>query len=244
MALNSKLKEQYKLAYENLPPLPYRPIEIISDDISNEEWRDISPLYVLNVIPDRYQISSFGRIYDKQRNIYLSPQLADKGYLKISLQSIPYYTANGGIKHQITAKIHRLVMLHFKFRPDCYLLEIDHKNSIKSDNHIWNLEWVTPQENIHRAIENGLRPLSCTVDDGVLLPDEAAYNLYKEISDHFKKNLNLDIKYIADKYNIKIQYAIDLYRGSIRPYIANNRYNRFHYDNNLENNKKHEYYKY
>lgn len=244
MALNSKLKEQYRLAYENLPPLPIRPIEIVSEEPSNEEWRIISPSYVLNVVPDRYMISSFGRIYDKCRNIYLTPQLADKGYLKISLQSIPYCTSSGTIKHQITAKIHRLVMLHFKFRPDCYLLEIDHKNSIKSDNHIWNLEWVTPQENVHRAIDNGLRPLSCTKENGILLSDNEAHMLYLEIVDYVNENMNLNIDHIAEKYNVKTQYAIDLYRGSIRPYIAKSYYDRFHYDTKIEQSKKYEYYKY
>ena len=232
MAMNSKLIDKYEKAYSNLQPMMRRPIEIISTNEIYEEWRDISSIYAIGVMDNSYRISSFGRVYSKLTNTYLNPYMNPKGYLTITLRAQHM--------NHIVFKVHRLVMLHFKFRPDCYLLEIDHKNNDKTDNHIWNLEWVTPQENIHRAINTGMRPLSCTIDNGILLSDDEAHKLFQEIYEYYSINMNLDIDHIAEKYGVKTQYAIDLFRGSIRPYIAKTYYIKFHYEE--EEARRKEYY--
>ena len=114
-------------------------------------------------------------------------------------------------------------MLHFRFRSDCYLLEVDHKDCNKDNNCLWNLEWVTPQENVHRAIHNGLRDISCTTNDSVLLTNEEAYILYEEAKTG-------DIKELSNKYNVSEDYILKLLEGVIRPYIANKYYkNHNHY---------------
>lgn len=53
--------------------------------------------------------------------------------------------------------VHRLVALHFIPNPD-KLPEINHKNCIKIDNRVENLEWCTRQGNIDHAVENNLNP--------------------------------------------------------------------------------------
>jgi hypothetical protein len=55
-------------------------------------------------------------------------------------------SANGKTK---TARVHRLVMEAFFPREDANQLDVNHKNGIKTDNRLENLEWVTRGEN-HR----------------------------------------------------------------------------------------------
>lgn len=86
-----------------------------------------------------------GNYLKKRRGVSLKPGKV-RGYNRVSL------CKNGCIK-QIS--VHRLVAEAFIPNPDnkpC----INHKNAIKSDNRVENLEWCTHSENTLHAIENGL----------------------------------------------------------------------------------------
>ncbi len=67
--------------------------------------------------------------------------LHEKGYLLVSIKGKRY-----GV-HQIIAK-------YFLENP-YNLPQVDHKNTIKTDNRMENLEWVTQSVNMQRSYNNG-----------------------------------------------------------------------------------------
>lgn len=57
--------------------------------------------------------------------------------------------------HESTHRIHRLLALTFISNILDHK-QVNHKNGIKSDNRLENLEWVTPSENTIHAYRNNL----------------------------------------------------------------------------------------
>ena len=97
-----------------------------------------------------YIIYSDGRVYSINRNKLLKPSKDEKGYLRISLSTN---------KISKTYKLHRLIA-------ECFIPKIEgkpqvnHKNGIKADNNVDNLEWVNNSENQKHAWDNGLNTSS------------------------------------------------------------------------------------
>ena len=98
-----------------------------------------------------YQVSNFGRVKSLSRIIVnrgakycceekiLKPLKTKKGYLKICLYK------NGKSK---TFSIHVLVAMAFlDFKPNGNILVIDHKNNVKDDNNLKNLQIISHREN-------------------------------------------------------------------------------------------------
>ncbi len=60
-------------------------------------------------------------------------------------------------RKQYNLKVHLLVKIYFNGLPDNEKMQVDHIDGNKQNNHLDNLEWVTPSENIKRAYITGLR---------------------------------------------------------------------------------------
>lgn len=127
-----------------------------------EMWKDIQGYEGL------YAVSSFGRVKSTKYDRVLKPKQGKTGYLRITLskKNIPK-----------TFLIHRLVAQSFfeDFNPK---QEVNHKNGIKSDNQLTNLEMVSRSDNtIHKIYElnvcggllNDIRQIRC-INTGVVFP--------------------------------------------------------------------------
>ena len=94
-----------------------------------------------------YSIDREGNIYSKKLDRYKAIQSDKDGYRVVTL------TYN---KLRKTLKIHRLLAIHFLPNTEGKLF-VNHRNGIKDDNRLDNLEWCTAQENVQHSYDNGLQ---------------------------------------------------------------------------------------
>ena len=116
-------------------------------DLDGEEWRDVVDYEGL------YQVSNFGRVrsFQKDKMKILKSGFSAFGYLRVVLCK-DFQKKN--------RSIHILVAKAFIPNPEGKT-QVNHIDGDKKNNHVSNLEWATPAENIHHAFEVGLRKSGC-----------------------------------------------------------------------------------
>jgi hypothetical protein len=91
---------------------------------------------------EKYYVLPCGNIYNSVRKTYVKPVMNDAGYCYVSL-------CNNGIKQN--TYIQRIVAEHLIPNNNINKTQVNHKNKIRNDNRVVNLEWVTPSENMKHA---------------------------------------------------------------------------------------------
>jgi hypothetical protein len=122
--------------------LPHQNLSL--EDIEGEIWKDIEGY------EGHYQISSFGRVKSLGRLMcrgYVFRMCTDK-IRKITVKSDGYAEINLCLKNKYSIfRVHRLVALAFIDNPK-NKLEVNHIDSIRLNNNVKNLEWLTKRENL------------------------------------------------------------------------------------------------
>lgn len=146
-----------------------------------------------------YEISDRGRIkrvvMDYRGRVGILSPVYSKGYKRIML----YPTRKMFF-------VHRLVMESFASNP-LNRKQINHKNGIKYDNRLVNLEYCTSKENITHAEKIGLRNSKGESNNKAKLTEKDVGKIRKE----YNRKEGVTCKYLAKKYKVSpsnIQYII------------------------------------
>jgi hypothetical protein len=156
------------------------------DELNSEVWKPIKDF------EDYYDVSSLGRFRSKDRRIIRHNGIIENKPKRILKNN---YYSNGYVqlilyveKVRFNFLAHRVIAEHFIENP----LDggvVNHKNMIKWDNRVSNLEWCTHKQNIQHAY------LNKTWDRNTAF-GERVYNskITNEEALYIKKNFNKDSK--------------------------------------------------
>jgi len=213
------------------------------EDLPGEIWKDVVGYEGM------YKISSLGRVkgVDRQVNHYLggtrlvkekmlTATLIWSGYLRVLLSSQL-------IHKSISFPPHRLAAIAFIHNPE-NKPQVNHKNGIKTDNRIDNLEWCTCSGNMKHAFSTGLSaPPNHTGKFGINHPRSKVISQYSLTGDLIHSfnglndaarimgfradcicraaKLNLTYNKYLWRYGIKTKYELPPNRGfeQLRSYV-------------------------
>ena len=115
----------------------------------NEIWKPVVNEKMRN---GQYEVSSLGRLRNKNTGHILKPFISNTGYCRISIND--FRTSK---KKNTNLSVHRLVAEAF-IPNECNKPEVNHKDGNKMNNSVDNLEWSTESENRHHAYTTHLDP--------------------------------------------------------------------------------------
>lgn len=104
-----------------------------------------------NNIKNRYDFLPNGNIFDRDNNVFLKKSVNKKsGYELVNI------IFNNKRKLFLVHRLIAIIILPNPQNKPC----VNHKNGIKTDNRVENLEWVTYSENMKHAFLSGLNVIT------------------------------------------------------------------------------------
>ena len=168
------------------------------ENLENEIWKDIVGYEGL------FKVSSIGRVKGINRLVYVTKENGNHHYRLVKERIKTMSIGNSGYLYVKINNIekrlfisHRLVAQAFIPNPE-NLPCINHKNGIKTDNRVENLEWISYKNNSRHAIDTGLfihnlKGENCsyaTITDKIVLEIRGFHGKMKQIDIAKKFNLN------------------------------------------------------
>lgn len=168
-----------------------------------EEWKDVVGYEGV------YKVSNFGNVRSVDRlevssrgakrlrwGIVLKQKTTEQGYATVHLRD----KAND---KESWPPVHRLVATAFIENPEGKLT-VNHKDGVKLNNHISNLEWATQQEQTQHAFDNDL----------MFVRGHTMYDLdfKQEVKDYYTET-GISIKKLAKHFNMSSTTASRIVRG-------------------------------
>lgn len=142
-----------------------------------------------------YYATEEGFIYNRYGK-QLTGTISNTGYIRIHI-------VINGIAKQVA--IHRLIALTF-IPNDSNLPQVNHKNGIKTDNRMENLEWCSQSENMKHAYNTGLQKPIRNLKHGLTkLSDKTIIEIRKLYATGKYKQIK-----ISEMYGICHQHVSDI----------------------------------
>lgn len=162
----------------------------------NEIWKDIKGY------EGKYQVSNLGRV----KSLYLinrQAKIPRERILKLghNLQGYPQIHLCKDNKTSKSIFVHKLVAEAFIPNPD-NLPVVNHKNEIKTDNRVENLEWCTQKNNVQLYYKN--KKIKELEDEITQLKE-----VIEEVREVIEQGLDFDNPYYADKCEEKLLQILD-----------------------------------
>ena len=193
---------------ENLKHVKFKDGDPTNINKNNLEWADNTskikddPDEIWEIMIDfpKYQINPKGIRNARTHNI-LKPQLSSDGYPILKLC----------IDNNKSSSIYVHTAMATQYIPNSdpsNLIEVNHKNGVKDDFRIENLEWVTHKQNVQHAVDTGLRPKTAGNGRKIELLDEdhkviCVFNTSIEAGDHVGYSNEMVRRYMkSDKYKL------------------------------------------
>jgi len=112
-------------------------------------FEQIDPKDIVKI--ENYAITKDGRIFSLEYKFFMGVTL-NRGYSTVSLSNY-----KGKIRANL--RVHRLVAEAFIPNPE-NLSEVNHKDGVKTNNNVENLEWISKSNNQKHACKTGLKKAS------------------------------------------------------------------------------------
>ena len=154
-----------------------------------EIWKKI------NGHEDSFEVSNMGRIKSLRRPIISKCGIR---YVRERIRALCFvngYMACGLKKGELNSLVHRLVAMAFIPNPENKPF-VNHKNGIKTDNRVENLEWVTRQENEDHAYTTGLKNSTGSANTMAILNEAQVIEI--------RKGADCGQQFLAGEYGVSV----------------------------------------